>query len=704
MICSQKKTIKLNDIPLHFADTPQGLMLSGIGGNPDGFTSDGHLPFTYTVCGAPHSTHSSSTGLYADGRGNIRQTGWDEKGDCVEITYEDNANGLRAKVFIRAEGRYAIRQYVEIENISKSALSVTGLSSAVIPLGAYRDSDTQIGFCRQAWQGEGQWRFYSASELGLAKLSVNGASTGFSIQSTGSYTTVNYYPNIYVISGEKTYFCELEPFGAWHIFVGLKNKYCKEPELLLECGGADERRLNFIRTLNPGERYKSSECVYGIAEGGLYGAVKSQYDARRRSRELRIKKPLVCFNDYMNCLWANPDRHNLMPLIDSAQRAGADCFIIDAGWFHRAGESWDMHLGDWNLDSDRFGSEGLKGIISEIERRGMLPGVWLELEVAGEKSNVYKMPDSWFLMRRGKRAGGGSRVFFDFSNEDVKRYLHGKISDLYALGVRFIKNDYNDSVAYCGDEEEVYNVQRNQKFFYDFIREVKAQNPGLFIENCASGALRSDGAALNVFDIQSISDQEEFELYSSIITGNSLNILPEQTGVWAMPYPVRSFERNLADMINSDGFVQKFADGETTAFNMVNGLCGRMYLSGRIDRADDLNFELIESGVSISKELWPFMSKSYPEFPLGLKRTGEKTWNAYILFDGEREHGLLYVWRLDSDSDEIRIPLGGSFDVRQIYPKIGVGFDAGISAEETSATVALNKKYSARLFKLTLKS
>ena len=68
-----------------------------------------------------------------------------------------------------------------------------------------------------------------------------------------------------------------------------------------------------------------------------------------------------------------------------------------------------------------FGEEGLAGIAAYIRKKGMLPGLWLEMEVAGENSEIYKKGDDWFLTENGVRVGGGARVFLDFRNPRAVR-------------------------------------------------------------------------------------------------------------------------------------------------------------------------------------------------------------------------------------------------------------------------------------------
>ena len=82
-------------------------------------------------------------------------------------------------------------------------------------------------------------------------------------------------------------------------------------------------------------------------------------------------------------------------------------------------------------------------------------------------------------------------------------------------------------------------------------------------ENCSSGAMRADFAMLELFDLQSTSDQQDFRLYPPIAAGAPLQMLPEQAGNWAYPQPWMS--------------------DEEIAFTMVTGLSGRLYLSGFLD-------------------------------------------------------------------------------------------------------------------------
>ena len=66
---------------------------------------------------------------------------------------------------------------------------------------------------------------------------------------------------------------------------------------------------------------------------------------------------------------------------------------------------------------------GLKFVLDRVRAAGMIPGLWLEPEVAGPKSLLAQKPDYWFLVRHGKRVLKNTRFLLDFRNPEVRAYL-----------------------------------------------------------------------------------------------------------------------------------------------------------------------------------------------------------------------------------------------------------------------------------------
>ncbi len=690
------KSLKHNESTIYWGpEEGNSFGISLIGGEREACLPPLHLPFTYATMYGETGMQASINSFYRDSSAmkgvSAKET---EKG--IFATYE--GEGLRVSVALeKIEGTSCLCQKVIAEGVGPDAVWLTGLSSATLPCFSFSEEadprDYELWYCKQSWYGEGQWICETFDEAGITFGSRSVPLTGTaSFFSAGTHTTSKYYP-VFIIRDKKkdeSFFFELEPIGSWYAEIGFR-RFWGEPRgcICVGCGCAEERNLHFEHLLRPREKYEAAPCLFGYVKGGI-DKVSRELTKMRRTRRRRMgEEPTVFFNDYMNCLWANPNYESCMALAKAAKEVGAEWFIMDSGWFVNEGEIWPSRLGDWSTDSNRFGKGGLRGFLSDIRKLGLRAGVWMEMEVCGEASNVHKMPDNWFVTRKGKRFGSAVRKFFNFTNPEVRSYLEGRIGELVELGVSFLKNDYNDSYFAFG-EEETYGMQENVKAFYDFVESLYKKFPELVIENCGSGAMRSDGATLNHFVMQSASDQSDAELYPSIIKGSLLNILPEQLGIWAMPNPVASGEK----AVFGD---PKYKDGEWTVLNMVNGLAGVLYLSGRIDCCDEFNKNLIREGVELSKHIYPFIRCAHAEYPLGVTRLSDRLHDALILSDDTGQEKLLYVWRLQG-GEEIEIPLDGDYDTELLYPK---NFSVSCKIDGNVLHLLMPKQNSARLFRLT---
>lgn len=680
-----------NGAVIYYEKAENGGGILAVGRDGEKNFAEGRPPFAVT-------TMYGEPGFGASMGGNYRNCGFYEP---VSVEFDENklvmkyrSGSLLITSVTEGEEGACFRQRVTAENTGDSPVSLTALTSASLPVFAYAGNpdpdDYEISYCRQTWYGEGQWKTESFREAGIYVTSSSTPLTSdFVMTSAGTHTTARFYPLLFISDRKRghTFFMELEPLSSWQAEAGFGRYWRRENGCVaVSCGCAEDRNLHFIHELAPGEKYVTADCVYGVTEGGPQDAVKELYKMRRKRRLLLPPEPTVFFNDYLNGLWADPDEEKCLRMAKLAKEAGADFYITDAGWFCDKGVQWGDKLGDWSLTSNRF-SDGIKGFIDKIRALGMRAGLWLEMEVCGAAADAHGMPEDCFICRNGKRIGSGARRFFDFGNPRVREYYTEKISALFDAGVTYIKNDYNESYYAVGGEE-TYGAYKKQEEFFGFIDEIREKFPGIIMENCASGGMREDGNALSRFALQSVSDQEDYRLYPSIIKGSLINILPEQLGIWAMICPVG----NECDLKEED-----FLGGEVTVFNMVNGLAGVLYLSGRPDLCDEKNMGLVKSAVAVEREIFKLKRRSVPEYPLGMTDITNRDWDALILSGGDEK--LLYVWRLEGEPRKV-IPLGAGYAAELIYPK-ELPCSYSVSGENIEITLA--EKYTARLFKLTRK-
>ncbi len=586
----------------------------------------------------------------------------------------------------------ATRLTTTLRNDGTEPLLVDCLSSAFITgIGGegsrwYEDRFI-LHYCHSVWQGEGQWRSASIEELGLYPTYNHGHQTAICFSSQGSWTTCRYYPLVFVEDTERgeTHYFEILTGSSWYIEISAKG-YKENSALCVLLTAAFEKNGGWYKTLAPGETYTAAPAVYGCVKGGMEEAVAALTAFKRATyhTDFSTGHVSVCFNDYMNCLWAQPSRERLMPLIEAAAAAGCEVFCIDAGWFGKRGE-WYLHNGDWQPCDELFGEGGLKGILDEITAWGMLPGVWLELETADRRSDFAQAHPEALLTRHGHPIGH-DQCFMDFRNPAVREHLMGVFDDLYALGVRFVKNDYNHNTGMGIDPTDGQDVsmaealRQHTAAFYAFIDEVIATHPGLMIENCGSGAMRCDHETLSHFHVQSTSDQEYYDRYPSIIQGMLACMPSERAGIWAYPYPVDFHDMpEQGDVFpvagpHTKAMIEACTDGRETVFNMVNGMMGCLYLSGRICYADGLNAGLIADAVSIYKENRGVLSGAVPIYPMGLSSMSHRGHTALGLLNREAGKLLLAVWQMRTDETDTVIDLTpyltDSATVARTYPAL----------------------------------
>lgn len=605
---------------------------------------------------------------------------------------------------IKSDGAVFVQNTVT--NIGNSALKLTHISSCcigLIPTSGktkwYEKDRFILHQCNSTWQGEGQWIKNSLSDLGLLPASNHHYYNMIEIRSVGSHSTAYKYPIVILEDTElhKAYFCETEAGCSWVIQITAENiDGCDT--LCIEGSTAAASNDGWHKTLKKGESYSASPAIVGEVDGGFEEAVHALTMCRRKVQKRGYEELPVIFNDYMNCLWARPSAERLLPLIDKAAEVGADIFCIDAGWFKSNNPSETM-LGDWEWDDAKFPGGGFEGIIRRIREKGMKPGVWLEIEGCSENSNTYKTLNDCLLRRNGEIIAK-HKGFLDFRKKKTTDYMMSVFDRLYEAGVRFIKNDYNQSVGIGTDGSDSLSegLVENSRAVRDFLDRVQEKYKDLQIEACASGALRSDMAFLRGAYIQSVSDQEFYCHNPSIICGSAACYLPEKAGIWSYPYPLPYEKRRENDYFPA---AARLTDTEETVFNMVNSMTGVMYLSGHIDYADEKNTELIKEGIAAYKKYRTEFRYAYPIFPSGTFKLTDKVFAAYGL---KTENAiLLSVWRIGTDVStkcfDLSKWVGEHSAARVIYP---IKEQTVYTYENRKLTVTFDKKYMARSFYITI--
>ncbi len=420
---------------------------------------------------------------------------------------------------------------------------------------------------------------------------------------------------------------------------------------------------------------------------GAVGGLTAIRRAIRRPHDDARRLPVI-FNDYMNTLMADPTTERLLPLIDAAAEVGAEYFCIDAGWYAEVDEGWWDTVGAWRPSSTRFPG-GIAEVLDHIRQAGMVPGLWVEPEVVGVRSEIAtQLPLDAFFQRGGRPVVEHGRYHLDLRHPAAVKHLDQVVDFLVGeLGVGYLKFDYNISVGPGPDGGGLAagaGLLAANRAQLDWLDAVLDRYPGLVIENCSSGGMRTDYALLARMQLQSTSDQREYVRYPPIAAAAPAAIAPEQAASWAYPQP-------------------EFSAGEI-AFTMVNAMLGRIHLSGHLNRMSDEQRESVAEAVRAYKEsLRPAIARSVPFWPLGLPRWDD-TWIALGLRSPGSSH--LAVWRRqgrDADSAAVTLSLphlrGTRLTPRVLYPR-QTGAEARWDAERGALTVGLDEAPAACVLRL----
>ncbi|WPJ95378.1 alpha-galactosidase [Coraliomargarita algicola] len=551
------------------------------------------------------------------------------------------------------------RCWTELTNISESEVGIEYVSSFALAgitkeQGAEVMEDAYLHVPHNSWKSEFQWRRHSLAELGLTPMSEQGFSMkSLSYSNTGTWAAKEFLPMGMFETARHAHFLfwQIESHASWHWEVG-----DIASQLYLHLSGPTERENQWWKSLKPGESFESIAAVVGACSEGAQGAFGHLNAYRRTIRREHFdnRRLPVIFNDYMNCLMGDPTTAKLLPLIDKAAAAGADYFVIDAGWYDNG--PWWAGVGEWLPAKGRFPG-GIEEPLNYIREKGMEPGLWLEIERMGINCRLAaEWPDECFFLRHGKRVVDHDSLQLDFRHPKVIQHANQVVERVVEqYGCSFIKMDYNIEIG-PGTEVEADSfgdgLLGHQRAYKAWLAAIFQKYPDLVIENCSSGGMRMTYGLMDLHTTSSTTDNQNYLMNARISINSGSVVCPEQAGVWAYP---------LMD-----------ATEESVIMNMVSAMSWRIYLSGQMQTMDGVRLELIREAVEVYKSYRERIPEAELLWPLGLCRH-DSAWGAFALKWGDEI--LLSVWRFESEEDSIRIPLDcdlgrvSPMDAQCLYPK-----------------------------------
>ncbi len=574
-----------------------------------------------------------------------------------------------------------------------ASFSYTGLEKEKIA----REWDLWIRIPVNSWQQELSWQEMSFEQAGfdLTQPAIaRKTSHMLEATNTGNWSTKRYLPMGWMENraAGTSLFWQIEHNGSWHWEIGDDNEH-----FYLSISGPTEKENHWYKNLAPGETFETVPVAVGVGNGDFDSdmGILTRYRRKIRRPNPDDENLPVIFNDYMNCLFGDPTVERELPMIEEAARSGCEYYVIDAGWY-ADGPWWDG-VGEWKESKVRF-PDGLRSLTDYIRSKGMVPGLWLELEVMGIRCPLAdQLPDDWFFVRHGKRVYDRSRYQLDFRNPQVRSFAEDIIRRLVEeYGAGYIKMDYNIEPGIGTDlysDSPGDGLLGHERAFLDWVDHIYRLWPDLVIENCSSGGLRMDYALLSRHSIQSMSDQEDFQEFATIAANAVTGACPEQAAIWS--YPLEN------------------GDEEEVIFNMVNALLLRIHQSGHLVHLTGKRLDLVNEGIRVYKEIRHDIRRGLPFWPLGLAGNKDK-WLAAGLrssdqpFAEEKGFAYLAVWKRRGGEDEktidlsrvLNVPQGKVLKAQCIYP---AGRDDGnvMVMENGKMKLHFPGEYMARLYRIT---
>ena len=441
--------------------------------------------------------------------------------------------------------------------------------------------------------------------------------------------------------GAFPFFNCLGPDGGWVLAVGWSGQWAaefvRERDGWLTAGAGMETTHFRLR---PGECVRSPRIVLLCYQGDKM--IRGHNRFRRlmlehyvQQRDGRPAAPPICHNTAATVYRSGQEatEKNQLAISKKAVELGCEAYWMDAYWYPRP---WHQNVGNWYPRPDDF-PRGLRPLADAAHRAGMKFVLWFEPERVWPGTQFDREHPEFLL----QLTEGGNRLY-NLGDPKARQFLSDFLDQrIKQWGVDIYRNDFNiDPLPFwrkhdAADRQGVTEM-RYIEGLYRLWSELMQRNPGLTIDNCASGGRRIDLETCSLSyplwrsDLNDIGEGLKGESYwPRMAVGDQVHVaglalyIPFQSGpLWDMhPYSFRS------------------------------AMTSSVVLYERILHKD-FPAELARKGIAELKRLRPlFVGDIYPLMEL---TTSQKDWYAYQLHRPDLNRGCALVFRRPEAADDTR--------------------------------------------------
>ncbi len=245
--------------------------------------------------------------------------------------------------------------------------------------------------------------------------------------------------------------------------------------------------------LHPGESIRSPRILLMAWQGDLLAAhnrfrrlILFHYTPKQQSRPVAVPVFWQGFDRYnAHATW--PSEAGQRQAAEAAHQAGADFLWLDAAWFPG---NFPGGVGNWFCKPKEF-PNGLRPVSEACHKLGLKFVVWFEPERVAPGTQIAKEHPEFLLGNSGDK-------LFKLNDPAARRWLTDLlVKRIDEYGMDWYRNDFNiDPLPFwrqndTPDRQGMTEI-RYVEGHYAMWDEMIARNPGLCIDNCASGGRRID--------------------------------------------------------------------------------------------------------------------------------------------------------------------------------------------------------------------
>ena len=606
------------------------------------------------------------------------------QGERLIVTLDDPETGLTVRLYYEVwDNSPAIRRYTEVENTAGEPVIINHISSYMVgnyPLCGTGDArDLYLHSFKSHWAWEGEHHVERLADIGLQSFCCR---SGFVVESTSTWVCQQYIPCFMLEDRTTSVYTavQLEYSGCWRFELGAAD-YGIDNWFYMQGGMGNDRNAQWNKALIPGECFQSPAASLVTAQGDADDAFNQLHRHQATlltGRSVADRAMPVIYNDWP-FMAGDVTEDKIVMQLDSLKDCGIEVYVIDAGWFTKQGGgadgSWWDRAGHWFFDEGRF-PNGPERLAEAIAERGLLPGIWCEIEAVGAQSAIYNNPDA--LMRRnGRFVENANRRFLNFASETGRYFADQTFERLIGYGFRYFKIDYNiDSAPGCdclSETDPGQGLHAHRTAYYGWLDALRNRHPDIVIENCSSGGMRLEYGMLSRTDLASITDQADERYTGAILYNVTKAIHPSQCGLWSYLKDDMTMERYL--------------------FTLTNSMPSRMHISGDIVRHDDERRAVIRDAVAFYKRYRGWLANALT-FHHGQYGRYADNDDVFVLELREQNNraALLAAYRPAAEADSIVVRPRGLLSGHYRLSFFPVGEERVVSREELEQGILIELK------------